>query len=122
MLETTVLPIEYNEQTEQLAIELKEILERNQMLFQMFLAFHKKISFLDSEEDDTLAINSIEEFKELLSNVIPAYMDMVKKQVYGENSEKIEPSFLRMMLLDKISSKEEKQTEITSNINTIYTT
>ncbi len=36
MLETTVLPIEYNEQTEQLAIELKEILERNQMLFQMF--------------------------------------------------------------------------------------
>lgn len=119
MLETTVLPIEYNEQTEQLAIELKEILERNQMLFQMFLAFHKKISFLDSEEDDTLAINSIEEFKELLSSVIPAYLDILKKQVYEERKEDIEPAFLKMMLLNKVSSKDNQ--EIINNINAIYT-
>ena len=90
MLETTVLPIEYDENTKQLALELKEILERNPLLFQIFLASHKKISFLDIEDEDTLSIDSIEDFKELLKMLIPAYMDMLKKQVYesqGQESE-----------------------------------
>ena len=45
MLQTTVLPIRYDEKHKQEAEQLKEILERNQMLFQMFLTGNKEISF-----------------------------------------------------------------------------
>ena len=45
MLQTTVLPIEYDDKHKQEAEQLKELLEGNQMLFQMFLTDQKKISF-----------------------------------------------------------------------------
>lgn len=125
MLETTVLPIEYNEQTEQLAIELKEILERNQMLFQMFLAGHKEISFLDSDDEETLCIDSISDLKELLTSVIPFYVEMLKQQVYKEGNEDIDTCFLKMLLHDIIASRKDSQLErdeqLSTNINTIYT-
>ena len=59
MLETKVIPIEYDEETKQQAEELKTIIENNPMLFQMFLAGHKKISFLENIDDETLGIDSL---------------------------------------------------------------
>ena len=52
MLETTVLPIEYDKENQQEANKLKQILEQNQMLFQMFLSQYKRVSFLDIDDED----------------------------------------------------------------------
>ena len=79
MLETKIIPIEYNAETKQQAEELKTIIENNPMLFQMFLAGHKKISFLENIDDETLGIDSIDDLKSLLETVIPAYMEILKK-------------------------------------------
>ena len=94
MLQTTVLPIRYDEKHKQEAEQLKEILERNQMLFQMFLTGNKEISFLDSDDEETIYIDSISDLKELLSNVIPAYMDMLKQEFI--NFPEILQKFLEM--------------------------
>lgn len=125
MLQTTVLPIEYDEEHKQEAEQLKELLERNQMLFQMFLTGQKKISFLDIKEEDTIYIESIEALKKLLSNIIPTYMEILHKQVYS-NGNNMDTDLLRMLLVDIISSKEESgidktiSKDINLNINTIY--
>lgn len=125
MLQTTVLPIRYDGKHKKEAEQLKEILERNQMLFQMFLTGNKEISFLDSDAEETLCIDSISDLKELLSNVIPTYMDMLKRQVYREGGTDVEAVFLKMMLHDIIASREdseiEKDKQLSENINTIYT-
>lgn len=125
MLQTTVLPIRYDEKHKQEAEQLKEILERNQMLFQMFLTENKEISFLDSDDEETIYIDSISDLKELLSNIIPTYMDMLKQQVYREGGTDVETVFLKMMLHDIITSREdseiEKDEQLSENINTIYT-
>ena len=126
MLETNVIPIEYDYKTTLEAEKLKEIIERNQMLFQIFLAGHTKISFLDSDEDTTLEITSIANFKELLSQFIPAHMEMLKNKVYSESGPEIDSFFLKMMLMDTVASKEDANqdksllAEINFNINTIY--
>lgn len=125
MLQTTVLPIEYDDKHKQEAEQLKELLERNQMLFQMFLTGQKKISFLDINEEDTIYIESIEDLKKLLSNIIPTYMEILHKQVYS-NGNNMDTDLLRMLLVDIISSKEESgidktiSKDINLNINTIY--
>ena len=126
MLQTTVLPIEHDDKHKQEAEQLKELLERNQMLFQMFLTGQKKISFLDMNEEDTIYIESIEDLKKLLSNIIPTYMEILHKQVYS-NGNNMDTDLLRMLLVDIISSKEESgidktiSKDINLNINTIYT-
>lgn len=125
MLETTVLPIEYDKTNQQEAELLKQVLEQNQMLFQMFLSQYKRISFQDIDDEEVLCIDSLNEFKEILSHVIPTYMDMLKKQVHKEGGEEADIVFLKMLLLDIINSKEKdeknKETqEISDNINTIY--
>ena len=125
MLQTTVLPIECDEEHKQEAEQLKELLEGNQMLFQMFLTGQKKISFLDINEEDTIYIESIEDLKKLLSNIIPTYMEILHKQVYS-NGNNMDTDLLRMLLVDIISSKEESgidktiSKDINLNINTIY--
>lgn len=125
MIQTTVLPIRYDEKHQQEAEQLKEILEQNQMLFQMFLTGHKEISFLDSDDEETLYIDSISNLKEILSSVIPSYMDMLKRQVYKEGGKDVETVFLKMLLHDIIASREdseiEKDEQLSENINTIYT-
>lgn len=125
MLETTVLPIEYDKENQQEANKLKQILEQNQMLFQMFLSQYKRVSFLDIYDEEVLCINSVTELKEILSHIIPTYMDMLKKQVRKDAGEEADVVFLKMLLLDIISSKEKdeksKETQdISDNINTIY--
>ena len=126
MLQTTVLPIEYDEKHKQEAEQLKELLEGNQMLFQMFLTDQKKISFLNTDEEEVIYIESIDDLKDLLRNVIPAYMDMLKKQVHS-NGSNMDAELLRMLLVDILSSKEESgidkttSKDINLNINTIYT-
>ena len=125
MLETKVIPIEYDEETKQQAEELKTIIENNPMLFQMFLAGHKKISFLENIDDETLGIDSIDDLKSLLETVIPAYMEILKKQVYTEGGKEFDSNLLRMMLQDIIASRDNSELqaspEIRENINTIYT-
>lgn len=124
MLETKVIPIEYDDKTKEEAEKLKEIIERNQMLFQIFLAGNKKISFLDSDEDTTLEITSIGNFKQLLSSFIPSHMELLQTRVYTDGGEDTDTVFLKMMLHDIIASREDSELEIDSelsnNINTIY--
>lgn len=126
MLETSVIPIEYDDNSQETAKQLKKILDANQMIFQIFFAGHNKISFLDTAEEGTLSISSIDELKKLLSNVSYAYMDMLKHQVYTTGGEDIDAIFLKMMLLDVIFSKKasdipsQETLEISDNINAIY--
>ncbi len=126
MLETNVIPIKFTDTTANDAAKLKEILESNPTLFQMFLAGHKYISFETTEDEESLEISSLDDFKYLLKEFIPAYMDMLKQKVYSESLENIETIFLRILLLDKISAKEnqtldnELVSDLNLNINTIY--
>lgn len=124
MLETNVIPIKYKDESKEEAFRLKEILESNETLFQMFLAGHKSISFLEEEEDDeSLEISSIDDFKSLLKEFIPSYIDMLKERVYTSSDENIETIFLRILILDKNSPDELDENlsyDINLNINTIY--
>ena len=119
MLETKVIPIEYDETTQKEAEKLKVIIEQNPMLFQIFLAGHNKISLIDGDDEETIYTSSVKEFKETLSYVIPQHIELLRQQVYSTGEKDIETVFLKMLLLDKIKSDENK--EISDNINTIYT-
>lgn len=124
MIETNVIPIEYDENTLEETLRLKEILEKNEILFKIFLAQYKKISFLETKDKDILEISSIEEFKEITSYVIPTYLKMFKDKIY-EESKHSETSFLKIMLIDKVTTEtsnvdKELLTELKLNINTIY--
>ena len=86
-LNTNYIVIEYDQDKEEEAKRLKEILDKNEMFFSEFLNAYPIIRISNSNEPltdkETLEVESIDELKELLVILIPYYIN--KLNVKGDD-------------------------------------
>lgn len=127
MIETQLIPIEYDQDTEEEALSLKRCLENNAPLFQAFLTKYKKITFIDTFDETAISISSIDELKDMMRKSIPNYLETLNEQMFpASNMALMEIACLKLLLADKYKAYESYETlhgenNVFANINSIYT-
>ena len=119
-LNTNYIVIEYDQDKEDEAKRLKEILDKNEMFFSEFLNAYPIIRISNSNEPltdkETLEVESIDELKELLVILIPYYIN--KLNVKGDDQSLI--TFLKILLANKYKAFENYNIKITEEELPIY--
>ena len=99
-LEDKTFAIECDDTSEQQAIQIKEFIQKNLLMFSDLFKDLDKISFISSNEDSTLYISSMSDFKEYISKLIPEFMEKVNQQVDEISRKEYEAMLLRILLID----------------------
>lgn len=86
ILETCVLPIEYDEKTKEKAKRIKKVLEKNPDFFRVFLK-GDKISLID--ENSTIYIEKGQSILKYLDGISPKYATGFLKDKYVDNPEEV---------------------------------
>lgn len=119
-LNTNYIVIEYDQDKEDEAKRLKEILDKNEMFFSEFLNAYPIIRISNSNEPltdkETLEVESIDELKELLVILIPYYIN--KLNVKGDDQSLI--TFLKILLANKYKAFENYNINITEEQLPMY--
>lgn len=119
-LNTNYIVIEYDQDKEDEAKRLKEILDKNEMFFSEFLNAYPIIRISNSNEPltdkETLEVESIDELKELLVILIPYYIN--KLNVKGDDQSLI--TFLKILLANKYKAFENYDIKITEEQLPMY--
>lgn len=102
--EDKLLQIEYDELTEEEALNLMNIITTNKDTFSDLFSSLTKISFISSNEETTLKISSKADLKKYLLSVIPTFNDKLNKMLSEANEVTSEAMFLRIMLMNLYKS------------------
>ena len=112
--------IEYNKETEQDAKVLKQLFITNSLFFLDLLKTYPIIRIGDIDEplqdDITLEVSSLDEFKEILAIILPSYIEKLNIK----DDEESLMTFLRILLTTKYSDIKDKDLSIKKNELPIY--
>lgn len=115
IITTKTIDIEYTEETEKEALQLKELIDNNHQIFHDFFLGLDKISFTNFKDETTLSITSITDLKEQLRERIPAFMADTIPQIEAANNGQAEVMYLKFLLLDKYKTIGQYAPEFASN-------
>lgn len=102
--EDKILQVEYDELTEEEALNLMNIITTNKDIFSDLFSSLTKISFISSNDDSTLKISSMADLKSFLLSVIPAFNEKLNKLLSESDEVTSEAMFLRIMLMNLYKS------------------
>ncbi len=124
--ENKVLEIEYNQEHEQEVLKIEEIINNNQYLFLDLFKEINKISYLSSNDDNTLYITSLTDLKDYVSEQLESIKEELIKPLLSENADTAKTIFLRTILMDMYNNlgldvdlPTEKE-EFTQHVNAVY--
>ena len=126
ILPTKAMKIEYPEEKEKEAFQLKELIDSNYHIFHDLFLGIEKISFSGENAPTTINITSNEELKAVLKERLPAFMADTIPQIEAANNGQSEVLYLKFLLLDKYNTVQEYAPEFANNdeyeiyINSLY--
>ena len=124
--ETRPLIIEYEQEHEQEVLRIEEIINKNQYIFSDLFKDLNKISYLNFNDDKTLYISSLEDFKEYVSKRLDEEIDELIKPLLEEDETFAKVIFLRTILMgiyNELGLKVElpsDESEFTQQVNAVY--
>ncbi len=98
VLNNSVIPITYDDQSESLSQELVKILENNPLVFKDFFREYTKIDLTGEKSPTSLNIASVEDFKEELSKSLDSFKNVAVAAAFKWNPIKQETNILNFLL------------------------
>lgn len=118
--------IEYNKDNEPEVLKIEAMINNNQYIFSDLFKDLNKISYLSSNDDQTLYISSIADLKEFLSKKLESIKGELIKPLLDENANAAKTLFLRTVLMGLYSELgidfelPSESSEFSQHVNAVY--